>query len=385
MEPMRKVCHDDDMSGEKILHIFDIETSGKKVPMADLGASGDPFAYAVADNSPPLALTAPVFLNRPEFAKIFPDGPVRRHSPMVCAVQNCFLMGPFGYVVLPSGRLIRQSAVKLDGASLEYSFGHFQGQWPGKHIPWAQADGPVFSANGFSTNNYFHFLMDALSHMHWRERVPSAQGAKSIVSGYPPGSSHSFMDEALELTGILPTDIQPFDGTLLFCPQLIFPQRDTGASPWKVEWLRKRFGLDGRARGTKRLYVARGAAPRRRVINEVAVEKLLASHGFTSVNPGVMSLDAQIKLFADASVVVGPHGAGLTNTVFMAPGGAVVELTHTKRVVWTYHEVACAAGHSYACVVGDFIGDEKEPLFGDLDIDIEALDTAVTAAIRASD
>ncbi len=384
MEPAQKVCHDERMSGEKILHLFDMETSGKKIPLSELGFSGDQFAYAVAEDSPPLTLTAPVFLNRPEFAKMFPAGQVHRHSPMVCAVQNCFLMGPFGYVVLPTGRLIRESAVKLDGASLEYSFGHFQKQLPGKHIPWAQAGGPVFSANGFSTNNYFHFLLDALGQMHWRERVPLARISKSIVSGYPLGSSHSFMDEALQRTGIAPGDIQAFDGTLLYCPQIIFPRRDTGASPWKVEWLRRRFGLDGRARGAKRLYVARGEVPRRRVINEAAVEKLLASHGFTSVNPGKMSLDKQIELFADASIVVGPHGAGLTNTMFMAPGGAVVELTHTKRVVWTYHEVACAAGHSYACVVGDFIGNEKEPLFGDLDVDIDALDAAVTIAIRAA-
>ncbi len=250
MERMRKVCHDEGMSGEKILHLFDIETSGKKVPLTALGTGSDQFTYAVAENSPPLALAAPIFLNRPEFAKIFPGGHVRRHSPMICAVQNCFLMGPFGYVVLPSGRLIRQSAHKLDSASLEYSFGHFQGQLPGKHIPWAQADGPVFSANGFSTNNYFHFLMDALGHMHWRERVPAAQGAKSIISGYPAGTSHAFMDEALQRAGIAPAEIQPFDGTLLFCPQITFPRRDTGASPWKVEWLRQRLGLMGRARGT---------------------------------------------------------------------------------------------------------------------------------------
>ena len=335
MEPAQKVCHDATMAGEKILHLFDIESSGEKVSLAELGAGDEQFAYALADNCPPLVLTAPVFLSRPAFANIFPAGSVQRQIPMVCAAQNCLLMGPFGYAVLPTGRLIRQSAANLDGASLEYSCGHFQDQFPGKHIPWAQADGPVFSANGYSTNNYFHFLVDALGHMHWRERMSVARNARVIVSGYPPESGQPFVDAALQRVGIEPAEIQPFDGTMLFCPQLIFPRRDTGASPWKVEWLRRRFGVENRKRGDDRIYVARGAAPRRRVVNEIAVEKLLASYGFKSVNPGIMTVDEQVDLFAGASIVVGPHGAGLTNAIFMAPGSAVVELTHTKRVVWT--------------------------------------------------
>ena len=34
----------------------------------------------------------------------------------------------------------------------------------------------------------------------------------------------------------------------------------------------------------------------------------------------------QIKMFADADVVLAAHGAGLTNTMFMRPGGLVIEV-----------------------------------------------------------
>ena len=385
MEPARWVCHDNEMSDEKILHLFDIETSGERIPISDLGVSEDQFAYSLADDCPPLKLSAPIFLNRSEFADVFPEGDVQRHIPMVCAVKNCLLMGPFGYVVLPTGMLVRQSAVNLDGASLEYTFGHFKGQLPGKHIPWAQAQDPIFSVNSYSSNNYFHLLIDSLGHMHWRDKVPAAAKAKVIVSGYAEQAERiqGFMGSAIHKAGITQDQLYPFDGTLLFCRDVIFPRRDTGANPQKVDWLRQKFGLAGRSRGDARLYVARGAAPRRRVTNEFEVEKLLATYGFQSINPGVMTVDEQVELFASASIVVGPHGAGLTNAIFMAPGGAVVELTHTKRVVWTYHEVACAAGHAYACIVGEFSGDTDEPLFGDLEVDLEALEIAIREAIRA--
>jgi capsular polysaccharide biosynthesis protein len=374
------------MCAEKVLHLFDITATGAKVPLAELGLHDD-FTYAVAHDAPPLQLPTPLFLNRPAFAKVFPGGAVARYPQMLCAAENCFLMGPFGYVVLPQGLLIRQSAVNLDGASLEYTLGHYKGQLPGTHIPWAAAEGPVFAANGYSTNNYFHFLTDALGQLHWRDRAPAARAAKMILSGYPPQAEAmlSFFAGATKAAGINAADLQPYDGTLMFCRKVIFPKRDTGMSPWKAQYLRRTFGVEGRPRGTKRLYVARGAAPRRRVLNEAEVEKLLAGYGFVSVNPGALSVAEQVELFSSAAMVAGPHGAGLTNAVFMAPGGAIIEMTHDKRVVWTFHEVAGAAGHAYACIVNDaqLKSSDEDILFADFSVDLEALDTAVKAAVKA--
>jgi hypothetical protein len=371
---------------DKILHLFDITTMGREVPLVEIGRDDAQFTYARIADAPALNLPTPLFLNRPEFAKVFPGGAVQRYPQIICAAENCFLMGPFGYVVLPQGLLIRQSAVSLDGAALEYTFGHYKGLLPGTHVPWATATEPVFAVNGYSTNNYFHFMVDALGQLHWRDRVPAAGAAKMIASGFPSEAEKMlpFVGGAMLAAGLAASDMQPFDGTLLFCRKVIFPKRDTGANPWKVAWLRRRFGVEGRAKGDKRLYVARGGAPRRRVLNEAAVEKLLAGYGFESINPGRLSVAEQVALFADARIVAGPHGAGLTNAVFMAPGGAVVELTHTQRVVWTYHEVAGAAGHSYACVVDDGIGNAEEPLFMDFSVDLDALETAVKAAIAAT-
>jgi enolase len=65
----------------------------------------------------------------------------------------------------------------------------------------------------------------------------------------------------------------------------------------------------------------------------------------------------------------------------MAPGGAVVELTHTARVVWTFHEVAGASGLSYACVIGDRVNETDDALFADFTVDIDAVEAAALAAI----
>lgn len=176
--------------------------------------------------------------------------------------------------------------------------------------------------------------------------------------------------------------LQPFDGTLLFCRALIFPRRVTGADPARVAWLRKRFAVTG-ARGSAKLYIARGDAQRRRIVNEAALIECLEKRGFTSVTPGGLSVREQAALFASAAIVAGPHGAGLANTAFMAPGGAVVELTHTGRVVGTYHELASAAGLNYAAVIGDMQGDPSQPILADFAVDIAAVDAAIDAAAAA--
>lgn len=39
-----------------------------------------------------------------------------------------------------------------------------------------------------------------------------------------------------------------------------------------------------------------------------------------------MTLQEQAYLFQHAALIVGPHGAGLTNAIYMGPGSALVEL-----------------------------------------------------------
>ena len=48
---------------------------------------------------------------------------------------------------------------------------------------------------------------------------------------------------------------------------------------------------------------------------------------YSDIDRDLMSCrDCQIKMFADADVVIAAHGAGLTNTMFMRPGGIVIEV-----------------------------------------------------------
>lgn len=56
----------------------------------------------------------------------------------------------------------------------------------------------------------------------------------------------------------------------------------------------------------------------------------------------------QLQLLFRTGVLVGVHGAGLTNQVWLPPGhGAVVELWHGMADNFHYHNMAHMLGHAY--------------------------------------
>ncbi len=69
----------------------------------------------------------------------------------------------------------------------------------------------------------------------------------------------------------------------------------------------------------KRLYIRRPDSGHRRLVNAASFEEFLAEIGFSVVDPGKHSFEAQIQIFNDAEYIVASHGAGLTNLLWANP------------------------------------------------------------------
>ncbi len=74
------------------------------------------------------------------------------------------------------------------------------------------------------------------------------------------------------------------------------------------------YGLN--LRRERRLFVQRSSPEGRRLTNAAAVEAAFAAEGYSIVTPRALPLLDQIALFATASHVAGPLGAGLANIAF---------------------------------------------------------------------
>lgn len=64
----------------------------------------------------------------------------------------------------------------------------------------------------------------------------------------------------------------------------------------------------------------------RRVTNEAEVIAHLTRRGCEVFDGGAHTIGEQIRAFRDATMVIAPHGAGLTNIVYSAPGTPVIEI-----------------------------------------------------------
>jgi capsular polysaccharide biosynthesis protein len=141
------------------------------------------------------------------------------------------------------------------------------------------------------------------------------------------------------------------------------PIKRTFADPGLLEFIRSLIfqgcGLRRAARGNRRIYVSRNDTPRRRIANENEIMPMLSGHGFEAVPPGRLSFRDQVALFGEADVVIGPHGAGLTNILFAPHTAKVLEIFPANKLKNTYFLLATSLGQTYRPLVGE-AGNRKE-------------------------
>ena len=77
---------------------------------------------------------------------------------------------------------------------------------------------------------------------------------------------------------------------------------------------------------SKRIIISRGSSTTRRWLNENECMQLLDILGFKLIDPSNLSLAQQVEAFSNAEIILGPHGAGLTNIMFCNPGTKVIEI-----------------------------------------------------------
>ena len=219
--------------------------------------------------------------------------------------------------------------------------------------------------------NHFHWLLDTLPRA---ALLPLDELREQPV--IVPGGLSSGQVESLERIGIDRSRLVTFDGGHLQVSELVFPSLvgGTGNPPrWALTWLRDRLVPSPGETG-RRLYVSRADAASRRVANETELVAALAHHGFERVTPGMLPMFEQLRMFAEAEVILGPHGAGMVNLLGARPGARVIELFERRYVNGCYYALADALELSYWYLVAEGSGRT------DLRVDIAAVERTLAAA-----
>lgn len=93
-----------------------------------------------------------------------------------------------------------------------------------------------------------------------------------------------------------------------------------------IELLNKYINNDKEVSNYKRLYISRQYASKRKLPNEIELEKKLKSIGFRIIYLEQISFFKQFKLIKGAELIIAPHGAGLSHLVWGKRKKTLIEI-----------------------------------------------------------
>ena len=286
--------------------------------------------------------------------------------------------------------------------SVEYRTGLFykglrlvRNSWDGLYLPeYIEATNPLRSGRmrrqyidqgivlaGVFDGNYHHFLTEFTAKVELVERSGLPLSIPFVVS--EAMSKRRILAQARELGlfGARPVFVHKrrhwLEAGRLFT---VYPDRFAARAD---NFIARRLGARPDPQRRDRLYVSRNLAGGvvRGIRNEAELIPGLKARGFEIVDPASWPLKRQIERFAVASLVVGPHGAGLTNIMFRAGAPlALVEIIPDNKE-WRYHfcEMTHHFGFFYLPLLGrsETGSDETAPFDVDVEVTLKAVDAAV--------
>lgn len=200
--------------------------------------------------------------------------------------------------------------------------------------------------------NYHHFVLEiATSALLWRREGVLEPDRPLIIAATP------FAEELLGLAGVT-SRVRGLarNSLVLLRHSRVLQSTPAGfLAPELIEELSSRVTTavrddDG---GPRVVYLQRPASQRRSLSNEAEVLGAMRSvlGPIAVVDPGSLSVRDQVRAVRSARIIIGPHGAQLTNLVWARRAEALVELLHYRLP--DYQSLAGVRGVEYRAVRGD--------------------------------
>jgi hypothetical protein len=261
-------------------------------------------------------------------------------------IEGCEVRGLDGLIVLPDGTFTLEP-VWWNKQHIQMSPQYKKRIQPAK----TRVEGPVVSLLQQFSTSYFHWIHDSLGKL-WLTQEAFPKEVRYLV---PKGLS----DDQLNLLNAF--SIRPEQCIKVGPSDRILPERliyissvvscgrySREQTRWLADSLRRHFGLED-ACGNERIFISREKANFRRVANQVEIEKHLRDLGFQFYILEDMSIKKQAELFANSSIIVGPHGAGFTNLYFSSQKTKVIEFFPQDDIRPHYWALSAALGIKYDC------------------------------------
>lgn len=199
---------------------------------------------------------------------------------------------------------------------------------------------PTVSYVNLWSNNYFHFVTELMASII---KISKEAYEQILVQDKVPG----YILGGLGLLG-LRNKASHWDGRPKDFPELLASPRaryDGYSNSEDLALLNDMLGVEGSAHSSELIYVSREDAVSRRVANENVIPSKYNKVVLTGV-----SFERQVQLFRNAKVIIGPHGAGMTNMIWAQPGCRIIEFFGRYHND-CFQKLAATLGHEYIGIV----------------------------------
>jgi capsular polysaccharide biosynthesis protein len=228
----------------------------------------------------------------------------------------------------------------------------------------------------FAQINYYHFRVDALSRYALYETLAAAVPKPDVVLCPRPLSKRLERWIDLLKLGDVQVALLGRDDRVradcLLVPSFPGLRRQTAA--WTVDFWRGRCFSVEPPSGHRKLYLPRRSTTRA-ITNEPELEAALTARGFEIIDPADLTKPEEV--FAQASIVIGAHGAALTDAMFCPRDALLLEIVPSDHVFPYYYCLAGATGLGYAYIVARSAGQRNAGSLGpspyDMTVDVNAL------------
>ena len=219
------------------------------------------------------------------------------------------------------------------------------------------------------SKGYFHWMMDALP------RLIEVENNGHISTIYLPSflNDNEYVDASLKRLGYQNIKYMIPD-QLYLLRKMVFQTHIATTGNYKEENLQKLKKRFTNSSYTQKefthngLYISRKKAQRRRILNEDEIYPILKKYKIAIVFFEDLSWHQQVELCINTHFIIGLHGAGLTNMLFMPSGSKILEFrkvddNHNN----CYFSLANALNHKYYYQLLE--ADKEEVLNADFNID----------------
>jgi hypothetical protein len=239
-------------------------------------------------------------------------------------------------------------------------------------------------------NNYGHFLTECLGR-YYLIKKSGYEPDYFILSCHSKGQKELIKLLNIDENKIIPTDCNELiQATQLLVPSFInnwnytiFRGYQHCQKQYLPNWINNLYKFNDTFSNLKsekknKIYISRKYARYRHLINESQVVEFLTNFGFEVYNLENLSVKENIKLFSNASIVIGLHGTGFIDMMFSDKNTVIFELFPQYYHDASLRVQAKALNMKYYYMVGESNGEKNiNPQKEDVFISISKLREAV--------